>query len=481
MRKIMLIILVILLLFGVGLLGLRYWFLSGGLSRAVIHEVLPSVVTSTFGASRTSGFFDHFLGVDKPHTYLLLFLNNTELRPGGGFIGVYAIVKVDKGIPKILKLEGSEVLDNLSSREFVSTPPAPLARYLGIRRFEFRDSNWSPDFARSAEKVLELYGKEQGLAANEITSVIGITPTTVEEFLKLTGPIKVGEQEFTAENFTRNLEYEVEFGYASRGVAVKDRKKIIADLTTAFFEVAQHNFVSRWPQFFALGERMLAEKQVMAYTKIPELQQFLEAKGWAGRMVNTPSDYVLWADANLGALKTDAVIERRLNYRITPVSSSAYLATVTMTYVHHGVFDKFTTRYRTYSRVFVPQGSQFKSAEGARLKDRSLEKGQVDEGDEGGYHWFGAFTSIEPGQTGQLSFSYLVSPQVVAEIKSNQYHLAFQKELGTVAVPLTLALNFDKKVLGATPGEKTKEYGDNRYFFNTELRRDQNFVVLLAP
>src|SRR5258708_31859868 len=36
------------------------------------------------------------LGMNGKKTYLLLFQNNTELRPGGGFIGAYGLVSFDK-------------------------------------------------------------------------------------------------------------------------------------------------------------------------------------------------------------------------------------------------------------------------------------------------------------------------------------------------------------------------------------------------
>ncbi|HLD35070.1 MAG TPA: hypothetical protein VJB62_04365, partial [Patescibacteria group bacterium] len=48
--------------------------------------------------------------------------------------------------------QGTEILDNMAP-SFVSAPPDALRTYLGIDKWSFRDSNWSPDFAISAQKI----------------------------------------------------------------------------------------------------------------------------------------------------------------------------------------------------------------------------------------------------------------------------------------------------------------------------------------
>jgi len=40
---------------------------------------------------------DAFAGLDDQKQWMLLFLNNTELRPGGGFMGVYGLMQVSEG------------------------------------------------------------------------------------------------------------------------------------------------------------------------------------------------------------------------------------------------------------------------------------------------------------------------------------------------------------------------------------------------
>jgi hypothetical protein len=477
MRKFLIIILVIIAVLGTGaFLVWRWAHVRGGLKSAVVQTVAQQLVSNP----EESSVVPKVLGFEKPQTYLVLFLNNTEIRPGGGFIGAYSVVRFDQGVPEILKVEGTEILDNLAAQDFPSVPPEPLQKYLPIKRWGFRDSNWSPDFVISSLKSLDLFKKEKGVAADEITGVIGITPTLLEEILKISGPIMVNGEEFNADNFTEKLEYEVEFGFAENGLDFDQRKKILTDLSHAFLAKIKGDIFKHWSQYLALSEKMFSEKHILAYSANPDMEKILLARGWGGVMKESKDDYVLWVDANLASLKTDKVIDRELSYSFAPTNTDAYVGTVKMKYINKGSFTKFTTRYRTYARVYVPLGSKFISVSGSMKEERSLETGIVDQGIENGRQWFGTFISIEPGKTGELAWQFYLSPTVAASIKNNAYSLLVQKQLGTLAHRLTLDLNFGKNISSATPGEEQQHIGDQKYTYQTDLTVDRDFYLQFA-
>lgn len=469
-----------------------FWYRSGGLQQTVIQEVgkrflsieqanqppsadgkAPAVISEAAGAN----FVQKFFGLEKPQTYLVLFLNNTELRPGGGFIGTYAVIKMDRANPQVIKVEGTEILDNLAPKNFPSVPPAPIKKYLGLDRLYFRDSNWSPDFATAAAKSLDLYGKEKGVMAGEIDAVIAFTPTLIEDLLRITGPVKADGIEFTADNFTEKLEYEVEYGFAGKGVSFDQRKKLLGDLARGVVANAAKNIFKNWNDYKTLVEKMLEEKQIMLYSPHPEYQTVFEAKNWAGKMFGVNYDYLLWVDANLGALKTDAAIGRTLSYEISTTTDGKYIARAKMTYVHNGKFDWRTTRYRDYARVFVPIGGKLIKATSVANNALAVRAESVAEGIENGRQWFGAFISIEPGKTGEITFEYYLSPEAVKRIEANDYRLYVQKQLGTNNVKLTLNLLFANKLAFASPGENPVNYGDSRYNYSTVIKKDIEFEV----
>lgn len=478
LRKFIFIFLVItfgLLVVGAILVFLIFRFES--VQKTAMSEAIKTIV----GKSSDVDLTHNLLGFTKPQTYLLLFLNNTELRPGGGFIGAYAVIRIDKAVPELVKVEGTEILDNNAPTDFLSVPPPPIKKYLDVNRWYFRDSNWSPDFAVASAKSLDLYQKEKGVLAKEIDMVIGFTPTVVENFLAITGPVKLGGEEYNAQNFTEKLEYEVEYGFSQKGQSFDERKNILKDLTKAMSASAFKSIFKHWQAYRNLAAKMLAEKQIMFYAVSEDIQKVLSAKEWTGEMGGGNLDYLLWADANMGSLKTDVAIERELTYELEPVGDGRYLARARMKYTHKGSFDWRISRYRDYARVYVPVGSKLIAAHGAMMREKSLAPGTIDQGLENGRQWFGAFIAVEPGEIGELIFEYYVSPEVAKRIKNNSYKLIVQKQLGSTNAQLTLGLNFDKKLTFATPGEKPQKQGDSRYDYSAPLEINTEVEIRTEP
>jgi hypothetical protein len=121
--------------------------------------------------------------------------------------------------------------------------------------------------------------------------------------------------------------------------------------------------------------------------------------------------------------------------------------------------------------VYVPLGSRLITVSNA------VKNITVDQGVENGRQWFGTFTTIPVGASGELSFEYYVSPEVALTIKNGTYLLSVQKQIGTINHGLTLGLDFGRTVVFASPGENLSKYGDFRYDVQTDLRVDREFVV----
>lgn len=454
-------------------------FRSGKLQKFVFNTAFKST-SSTLpiknGDVLDSDLLKKVLGLESPQYYLLLFLNNTEIRPGGGFIGSYAVLKMENGQPQILKVEGTETLD-LGSQPFESEPPKVLSDNLKIKTWQFRDSNWSPDFASSSEKALELYKKENGLEADKINAVIGITPTVFEGVLDILGPVQINGEEFTAKNFTEKLEYEVEYGYKNKNQDFETRKSIMSGLSEVIMSKFKTNLLFNWSKYYALGEQMIEEKQLLFYDTDPEMEKFLANRGWSGQVKQTVGDYLMWVDANLGAWKTDASIKRSLSYQINPTDSGKFLATVKMNYDHVGKIDWRTSRYLSYARLYVPVDSEIVEVVSG---GKSIVGKQIDSGQDLGKQWFGIKIEVPPQNSKELIYKFYLSPIIVNQINSGNYDLLVQKQAGIVETNFTLDLDFGKKIIAATPAEGQKHWGDNKYNFNTNLKTDSNFAITVS-
>jgi len=417
-------------------------------------------------------------GYPTPKNYLLLLQNNTELRPTGGFIGTLATVTVASTMAQDLKVSDVYALDGAGSANLKTVPPAPLAKYLSAPKWYLRDANWSPDFPTAAREVIDIYGQEGG--AEKFDGVLAVDPTLAVDLLKIVGNVTIGASTFTPDNVTDEIEYQVEKGFDAKGLPVAQRKDILIALATEVFTRVAALPNDKWQLAVNAFVRALDEKHMLIASFDPNVAAFAASRNWDGAVRAPANDFLMVVDANLAALKTDSVISRAVNYSFKP-GTDGLTATVSLTYTNHGGFSWKTTRYRTYTRIYVPPGSALVSSSGAMANDKILDPrhtpGHVDTVDELNLRSFGAFLSVEPGETRTLSFTYKLPPSIVSAANAGNYSLTVQKQPGTVAVPLTLNLDFGKKVTSATPPESRENWGDSKYTLSTDLTLDRQFKI----
>ncbi len=403
-----------------------------------LKEQFPTITEALDQAIPATKVFPTILGYPKSKNYLFLLENNTELRPGGGFIGTYGFMKVESGEIVTLQTENVYTLDNAASKLAPIKAPLPLVKYLKVDRWSFRDSNWSPDFPTSAAQALYMYKYEGG--HKDIDGVIAVTPTAIAHLIGLVGAIKVDGIEFTEENFVDTLEYQVEKGFLRAGIDAKDRKDIISDLTSVLMNRLLNLPLAEWGDLFTIINNDLEGKQVLIWLDDPVVQNIMIAQNWAGTMdQRTDIDSLMVVDANLASLKTDRVLQRTYSYKVEP-DGDGLKATLKITYKNNGAFDWRTTRYNTYVRVYVPAGSTLLESRGAQLREKSNAAGKVETLDELGKTVFGAFKSTEPGASSDLELVYRLPSSVVDRWKAGQYLLAWQKQPGMLAPDYALTV-----------------------------------------
>lgn len=460
------------------------------LSHAIqpLRDLVPDLLTSVDVLVPFAAIAPDFGGIGIDKQFLVLFLNNTELRPGGGFIGVYGLMVIRDGqIVNLVTGDSYEIDANVEGKPgYNVNPPAPLATYLNQPSWFFRDSAWSPDFSVSARDAAQLLRQEVafgGQPVPEINGVVGITPTFIARLLEFVGPITVEGQTFDSVNIADQLEYQVEQGYALQGIPEHQRKDIVSSVTDELVDRLLELPPASWPSLFKIIHTGFDEKEFALMSYTDKTQAALEDNGWAGVLNPVGSDdLLLTVDANLAAYKSDPVVERHVTYTMVP-HGSGYRATVSINYDHHGGFDWKTTRYRTYTRLFVPLGSQFVSSSGSlkndKLSNPGLLPGKVTVQDELGMTSFGAFIAIEPGESGTLTFTYDLPATVVSAINRGSYRLLAMKQLGAGDNLLTLNLDFGTTLTSALPSEDATGYGDSLYQVTTELNTDKLFTVRL--
>lgn len=453
------------------------WCVSASFARERVaaNDARASVLAAIHAAERAA----LLVGAREPATVLLLFLNNTELRPGGGFLGTYGVATIHRGTLVDFRTDDVYNLDRHVEGKQRVEPPAPFRRRGIVTWWYLRDANWSPDFATSSRSVLDFYRREGG-EGNPVL-VVGFTPTFASELLRIVGPIEVDGVRFDAENIADELEYQVEVGYHEKGTPRQQRKAIIAPLSRIAIDRLLARQIREWGPIVDAVANAARERQLLAYSRDSALQEFVERFDLGGRVlpIATGDDAIMVVDANLGALKTDPVMERSIRYAIIP-DGEGFRGSIRLQYRNTGTFTWKTTRYRTYTRVYFPEGTELIRAHGAMERDRSEASGPVDVGTELGRTVVGAFLSIEPGEERSLVIEVRLSPAVAARIRVGSYTLHAKKQLGSIATPLTVDLEFGTPVRAADPPEPPAGWGNSRYTIETDLREDREFRVLLG-
>ncbi len=429
-----------------------------------------------------SNFVPVVLGYPNKTSYLFILQNNDELRPTGGFIGTYGILQTSNG--DILRMDTHDVyhLDMPVKDIFSKEPPEPLKKYLGVDKWYMRDANWSPDWPTSARQIEWFFRAEDKLlpAKNQINNfsekfdgVIAITPKVITDLLALIGPVYIEGTEFNQNNFTELLQYKVEQEYIKLGKSSWERKavigEIVKELKIKLFDLDPRQLY----QILAGFKANLAEKNILFYFNDIDLEELAMAKNWTGEIKQPNSDYLMVVDANMASYKTDAVMEKAIHYNISQNKTREVIANLRLSYAHHGGFDWRTTRYRTYTRVYVPRGSQLVSGEG--MKDK-----KITVYDELGKTVFAFFINIEPGNMQSINLTYKLPKFIQVGVEDNNYILYVQKEPGSNVDQFVFTADFIKKINSYQPtGFLATKDNAQTIHWDTNLATDRAFIIEL--
>ncbi len=442
-----------------------------------INEKLPLIKSLVNQFVTFARIIPKIAGYPQPQTYLFLLENNTELRPTGGFIGTYGILKVKDGEIVSFATDNIYNLDVPAESFLDIEPPEPLNKYLKSASWFLRDSNWSPHFPEAAEKALWFYQQERGPEKN-IDGVIAVTPSFIESLIELTGDLSVQGITFTKENFVDTLQYQVEQGYYRQGLSDSERKEIIGQLSSVLLERLLALPQSKWDDFWTTFTNDIERKQILIYSRDPDAQATVREENWGGEVVDTPGDYLMLVDANMAALKSDPGVKRLIDYRLESENDQAR-AKLKITYRNEGTITWKSTRYRSYTRIYVPAGSQLIANSGFVTNDR-LQNGQPSEAvilSELNKTVFAGFIAIEPQAEGSIELEYILPDSIYKQIRNSDYALTWQKQPGAAAhqFTFTLATPFRPKV--TLPADLIDDLSSDSIRFQGALEGDLKFIV----
>ena len=403
------------------------WPLYGQISD--IKRQLETATALTAKVSPALKLLPVLAGYPAPSRFLLILQNNDELRPSGGFIGTYGILEMKDGEIVSLSTDDSYHLDRPAalSENWQLEPPAELKKYLETDKWYLRDANWSPDWPTAAAQIQAIYRDESaaiGQAAGPLTAVVALTPDLVADLIRLAGPLSVRGVTYDADNFQPLLQYKVEVGYKDDNIAAWDRKELINEVIAALQKkLAEELPKGKWRDLAELISADIDAKDIQIYFPDAARQALAHELGASGEIKREDGDYLLVADANLGAFKSDAVVKKDIDYEVSAYNGGLN-ASLKLSYRHEGGFDWRTTRYRSYTRVYAPRGSEFISLDGLDTADADFKVSddlQLDK------TVFGFYFTIEPGADKEINLAY----RLPSAVSASPYQLLVQRQAGS--------------------------------------------------
>lgn len=373
-------------------------------------------------------FFLNTQGEEK--VFLVLFQNNMELRPGGGFIGSFGILKLRDG--KVTEFVSHDVV-NFDGRIPDTVPaPYPMPETLGVRSLKLRDSNVSPDWSVNAKAALDFYHLGQG--QEKFDGVIGITTNVLSSFLSVTGPVEVPGYpgEYDAKTGVLDLEYQVEQAFYKQGIERGERKSIMSELGNIILTKTKALPITKQYELFKVILDDLHKKDIQIMFKDPTLQAMVVQAGWSGELdQDWATDYFMLVDSNLNALKSDYRIRRSIDYAVN-LRNGSRLVTAKVTYEHTAKEKDYMTRdYQTFARVYAPAGSWLEEVDG-NFKPPVF-------GNELKKKYFGTLIHVPLGTTKTVTWQYRLPETITA----TKYDLKIEKQAGVNDVPLTVTVERD--------------------------------------
>jgi len=332
-------------------------------------QLFATFLTDMRGMDDVVEGLDHIMGADGFRRYLIVFQNEHELRPSGGFIGSYATVDIQQG--KILNIDvpGGGSYDLQGQLDVNIKPPLPLQ--MVNKRWEFQDANWFPDFRASAQKLAWFYRHSRDTT---VDGVIAINASVLPRLLRVLGPLENETYDvlLSAEDVLPQLQKQVE--EYDNDIENKP-KQILSVLLSQILDSASHIETKQSIALMAELHEALSQKEIQFYFEDEYSQKLFHDYGWTGELsdVSDAQDYLMVVQTNLGGKKSDAQINQYIYHEAVVGEDGSVVDTVVIRREHDATSGEefFDHPNVSYVRVYVPEGTELLSAGGFTFPDEA--------------------------------------------------------------------------------------------------------------
>ena len=372
---------------------------------------------------------------DARQVYLILFQNNMELRPTGGFIGSFALLTLDQG--RLVDFEVQDVYWADGQLKGHVEPPPALKKYLGEAGWYLRDSNWDPDFPTSAARADWFLEKETG---RTVDGVVGINLEVAKNILEAIGETELSDfkEKINSKNLFERAEYHSETNFFPGSTQKQD---FLGSLSRALFEKIKNVDQKTWLKLAKAVYQSARQKDILVYFKDPKTQEIVKSLNWDGalrqaqckeRKIRCLVDYLMVVEANVGVNKANFFVKRNFSHQIKINEDGLIEETLKLGYQNTAQTEIFPAgKYRSFVRIYTPLKSELVKV--ALINPQTgiteeIEKEKVEVKEDHGKQVFGFLLEVPIQENRTIEVVYRLSEKMIGE--SIQYLLMLQKQSG---------------------------------------------------
>ncbi|MBA2724721.1 MAG: DUF4012 domain-containing protein [Actinobacteria bacterium] len=278
-------------------------------------EPIRSLRAAAENGLEVLGIVPPALGSNGSRTYLVLLMNNAELRGAGGILAAAGSLRVSDGQ---LELGRFYNIDDLMTEPYVTVPaPREFVRRFGRYKADstlWANTTFSPDFPDVALVASRLYERVTGVKTD---GVIGVDPRGMARLMPTSASVKVPNrpEPLTSDTFAR-------FVYSESYKLYRDqdyRKEVVI---AAGEEVFQSTLDKNWDEYVELEEigDAIAGGHLRIVLFREEENSVLAERGATGELAPLEGDGLFVVSQNFGGgdgrgNKMDYWAERRITHR----------------------------------------------------------------------------------------------------------------------------------------------------------------------
>ena len=313
------------------------------------------------------------LGVDHTRRFLVQTMDNGELRPGGGFTGMYGVFTIQNGRMGPFSLQDVTELDYAGNgMELGRQAPPQYRSWMKFGYWGLRDANLSGDFPTTARLTTQVFQEEGG---GPVDGNIALTPAVIAHVLDVIGPIKVPQynETITAQNLEDKLHYYQQDFNAIRlqrqltGTNnAATRKAFTSLLGHLLLDKVRHEPVKVLVKIMQNAIKDIQSRDLEIYFTNPLAENWMVQHSYSGAMDTfSKQDGFMVVQSNISISKASQYVHTTERDQISfDAHGGAYHnLTITLDYKQTGPVYGYDT-YADYIRVYAPANAQLQGGDG---------------------------------------------------------------------------------------------------------------------